>query len=321
MTSEKTGFFSDCADVSPEDSVEAVEFNKRHAYYAGANSLQELKGVVDDKKNLLFSITDRTPKTVKDVLFSALPSMYDGFLYNVIRVYKASKEWDGDWISLVLDANEKRSMLYLTLKHVLNPTYLIKAYVKSFGTKYSKHKFKNIPSVLSEEETALYDKFAKAIFSEPIGKLCEQLSPSLINAMFDKIEDEFKLTKGMETIAKRCRNNVEYYHIKHKDVIDQLRSELPEFDDILGLMFLHKFLFFKNTKSNLEAYGEILRGYNVPVFETLFETAMRRAAFKLAAMEEFKDIISVDRLLKGDFSVLESKEFEETLLNLCAGME
>ena len=139
--------------------------------------------------------------------------------------------------------------------------------------------------------------------------------------MFDKIEDEFRSTKGMDTIAKRCRNNVEYYHIKHKDVIDQLRSELPEFDDILGLMFLHKYLFYKNTKSNLEAYGNVIRNYNVPVLETLFETAMRRAAFKLAAMEEFKDIISVDKLLEGNFSVLKTKEFEETLLCLCTGME
>ena len=321
MTDNKTGFFSGYADVSPEDSLEAVAFNKQHSYHTNANSLQELKGVGGDKKNLLFSITDRTPKTVKDVLFSALPGMYDGFLYNVLAVYKASKEWNGDWISLVLDSNEKRSQLYSSLKHVLNPTYLIKAYVKSFGTKYSRHKFKNIPSALSEEETALYDKFAKAIFSEPIGKLCEQLSPSLITAMFDGIENEFKFTKGMETIAKRCRNNVEYYHIKHKDVIDKLRNELPDFDSILGLMFLHKYLFFRNVKSNLEAYGYVIRSYNVPVFETLFETAMRRAAFKLAAMEEFKDIISVDKLLEGDFSVLKTKEFEETLLGLCAGME
>lgn len=174
---------------------------------------------------------------------------------------------------------------------------------------------------MNAEEIALYHRFSRAIFYEPIQEFNHKLRAICEE---DLIRE---LLKGSNALYY-----IEFIESNFREYFRKVRSQLKGLDKILPLKdpsinFSH-WLPYRKYAIVMELYEKFIASHSyvsrkvelvegLPLFETLSITAGRRVAFKLARTEEFKKLLSVKRMLNGDFSQWESHKVQEKFREIC----
>lgn len=280
-------------------------------------SILELKELDKGDAKLVFSLSPRATRDKKIITVSDLMES-DSFFrdYCAFRKFEPGYPLVTEFESLVKRRGFRYKYVELS-KKVLNPKYLIKALRKSFGADGLKDETR---SKMSEEELALYDKFSRAIFYEPIQNFNHKLRALSESEIFKRFANNANLLLVVGLIEPRLK---EYFMRARMEVNDLFRlylhdpwiaapARLPYTKYALVIELYKEFI---RTRCYAPYDVELIEG--LPVFETLSITAGRRVAFKLARTEEFKELLSVDRMLDGDFSQWESHKVQEQFRKIC----